>query len=68
MKSVTRTSEQLRGGMIHRSYRAEFDKKTLRLNVYVLPDGKSNSCSFRSSYRLVVSFRSTTSLELMPRE
>jgi len=26
--------------MTHRSYRAQFDKKTLRLNIYVLPDGK----------------------------
>jgi CubicO group peptidase (beta-lactamase class C family) len=40
LKSVTATSEGLRGGMIHRRYRAEFDKKTLFLNIYLLPDGK----------------------------
>ncbi len=40
LKSVTRTSESLRGGMIHRSYRAEFEKKTVPLNIYVMPDGK----------------------------
>jgi D-alanyl-D-alanine carboxypeptidase len=40
LKSVTRTAESLRGGMIHRSYRAEFQKKTVLLNVYVMPDGK----------------------------
>jgi D-alanyl-D-alanine carboxypeptidase len=38
--SVTGTSESQRGGMTHRSYRAEFAKKTLQLNIYVLPDGK----------------------------
>jgi hypothetical protein len=26
--------------MTHRSYRAEFANKTLRLNIYLLPDGK----------------------------
>jgi D-alanyl-D-alanine carboxypeptidase len=40
LKAVTRTSENLRGGMIHRSYRAEFEKKTLNLNVYLTPEGK----------------------------
>jgi D-alanyl-D-alanine carboxypeptidase len=35
LKSVTRTGESLRGGMIHRSYRAEYEKKTVLLNVYV---------------------------------
>jgi D-alanyl-D-alanine carboxypeptidase len=38
--SVTRTSQQLRGGMTHRSYTAQFTKKTLTLNVYIMPDGK----------------------------
>jgi D-alanyl-D-alanine carboxypeptidase len=38
--SVTRTNEQGRGGMIHRSYRAVFEKKTVLLNVYVTDDGK----------------------------
>jgi D-alanyl-D-alanine carboxypeptidase len=40
LKAVTATGENLRGGMIHRMYRAEFEKKTLLLNIYVLPDGK----------------------------
>ena len=26
--------------MTHRSYRAEFEKKTLLLNIYLMPDGK----------------------------
>ena len=40
LKSVTPVSENLRGGMIHRSYHAEFAKKRLLLNIYLLPDGK----------------------------
>lgn len=36
---ITKTNEQLRGGMIHRSYRAEYEKKTVSLNIYVMPDG-----------------------------
>jgi hypothetical protein len=40
LKSLTRTSETLRGGMTHRNYRAEYAKKTLSLNIYVMPDGK----------------------------
>ena len=40
LRSVTGVSENLRGGMTHRSYRAEFARKTLQLNIYVLPDGK----------------------------
>jgi D-alanyl-D-alanine carboxypeptidase len=40
LKSVVAVSEGLRGGMIHRAYRAEFVKKTLLLNIYLLPDGK----------------------------
>jgi D-alanyl-D-alanine carboxypeptidase len=40
LKSVTRTSETLRGGMTHRNYRAVYAKKTLTLNIYVMPDGK----------------------------
>jgi CubicO group peptidase (beta-lactamase class C family) len=40
LKTVTPVSESLRGGMIHRSYTAEFEKKKLRLNLYLLPDGK----------------------------
>jgi D-alanyl-D-alanine carboxypeptidase len=40
LKSVNATSESLRGGMIHRGYRAQFQKKTVLLNIYVMPDGK----------------------------
>jgi hypothetical protein len=40
LKSVSRLNESLRGGMIHRSYRAEYEKKTVSLNIYVMPDGK----------------------------
>ena len=38
--AVTKRSEQLRGGMTHRSYEAQFEKQTLRLNIYVMPDGR----------------------------
>jgi CubicO group peptidase (beta-lactamase class C family) len=40
LKTVTPVSENLRGGMTHRSYRAEFEKKSVTLNIYVLSDGK----------------------------
>jgi CubicO group peptidase (beta-lactamase class C family) len=40
LKTVTPVSENLRGGMTHRSYTAEFAKKKLWLNIYLLPDGK----------------------------
>jgi len=40
LKAVTASSENLRGGMTHRSYRAEFEKKTLLLNIYLMPNGK----------------------------
>ena len=40
LQSLTRTGESLRGGMTHRSYRALFQKKTVSLNIYVMPDGK----------------------------
>jgi len=40
LKSFTRTGETLRGGMTHRNYRAEFEKKTFTMNIYVMPDGK----------------------------
>ena len=40
IKTVTPVGENLRGGMTHRSYRAEFEKKTVNLNIYVLGDGK----------------------------
>jgi D-alanyl-D-alanine carboxypeptidase len=40
LKNVTAAGENLRGGMTHRTYRAEFEKKTLTLNIYLLEDGK----------------------------
>jgi D-alanyl-D-alanine carboxypeptidase len=40
LQGVTKTNEQLRGGMTHRSYRAQYEKKTVLLNVYVMPDGR----------------------------
>jgi D-alanyl-D-alanine carboxypeptidase len=40
LKSVTAAGESLRGGMTHRSYRAQFAKKTLSLNIYVTGEGK----------------------------
>ena len=40
LQSLTRTNESLRGGMTHRSYRAVFRKKSVSLNIYVMPDGK----------------------------
>ena len=40
LKSVTRTGENSRGGMIHRSYRAEYAKRSVILNIYVMPDGR----------------------------
>ncbi len=40
LKSVNSVSESLRGGMTYRSYRAHFNKKTVILSIYVMPDGK----------------------------
>jgi len=40
LQSVTRSSEGERGGMTHRTYRAQFEKKTVLLNIYIMPDGK----------------------------
>ncbi len=40
LQDVTKTNEQLRGGMTHRSYRAQYEKKTVLLNIYVMPDGR----------------------------
>jgi D-alanyl-D-alanine carboxypeptidase len=37
--AVTKRSEQLRGGMTHRTYEAQFEKKSLLLNIYVMPNG-----------------------------
>ena len=38
LESVTSASENQRGGMTHRSYRAQFE--TLNLNIYVISSGK----------------------------
>ncbi len=40
LQAVSKSSEQLRGGMTHRAYRAQFEKKTVLLNIYVMPDGR----------------------------
>ncbi len=40
LQTVTRQSEQLRGGMTHLGYKAQFEKKTVMLNIYRTPDGK----------------------------
>jgi CubicO group peptidase (beta-lactamase class C family) len=40
LKTLKRTSENLRGGMTHRGYRATFENKAVDLNVYLMPDGK----------------------------
>ena len=40
LQSVTAVSEGLRGGMVHRGYRAQFARKTVSLNIYLLADGK----------------------------
>ncbi|MBV9499843.1 MAG: beta-lactamase family protein [Acidobacteriaceae bacterium] len=37
---LERRAESLRGGMTHLSYRAHFERDTVGLNIYVLPDGK----------------------------
>lgn len=40
LKGLTLLGENLRGGMKHRNYRAQYEKKTVLLNIYVMPDGK----------------------------
>jgi len=40
LNSVTPVGENLRGGMTHRSYRTQFARKALNLNLYLLADGK----------------------------
>jgi CubicO group peptidase (beta-lactamase class C family) len=40
LQAVTKRAEQLRGGMTHRTYEAQFEKKTVELNVYVMPGGR----------------------------
>jgi hypothetical protein len=40
LKALAPGRETLRGGMVHQSFRAEYEKKTLSLNIYVMPDGR----------------------------
>jgi len=40
LQSVTPISEARRGGMTHRAYRAQFARKTVSLNIYVLAGGR----------------------------
>jgi D-alanyl-D-alanine carboxypeptidase len=40
LQVLIRQSEQLRGGMTHLTYRAQFEKKAVLLNIYQTPDGK----------------------------
>ncbi len=40
LELLTRQSQSARGGMIHLAYRAHFERNTVALNIYVLPDGK----------------------------
>jgi hypothetical protein len=37
---LNRQNEQQRGGMTHLSYRANFQKDSVALNIYLMPDGK----------------------------
>jgi len=40
LKSVAMANQTLRGGMTHRVYRVEFARRSLTLNIYVMPDAK----------------------------
>ncbi len=40
LEVLSRLRSQGRGGMTHLSYRAHFQKNTVLLNIYVMPDGK----------------------------
>lgn len=40
LEVLSRLRSQGRGGMTHLSYRAHFEKNTVLLNIYVMPDGK----------------------------
>lgn len=40
LEILSRLRTQGRGGMTHISYRAHFEKNTVLLNIYVMPDGK----------------------------
>ena len=37
---LSRQSEQQRGGMTHLSYRANFERNSVGLNIYLMPDGQ----------------------------
>ena len=37
---LSRQSEQQRGGMTHLSYKAHFERDSVALNIYLMPDGK----------------------------
>lgn len=39
-QSFMQSSRSLRGGMTHLSYQVKYPKKTLRINIYQMPDGK----------------------------
>lgn len=39
-QSFAQTSVSQRGGMMHRSYQVKYPQKTLRVNIYEMPDGK----------------------------
>jgi CubicO group peptidase (beta-lactamase class C family) len=40
LQVLARQSEQQRGGMTHLSYRAHFERNSVVLNIYIMPDGK----------------------------
>jgi CubicO group peptidase (beta-lactamase class C family) len=40
LEVLSRSGSQGRGGMTHLSYRAHFEKNSVLLNLYVMPDGK----------------------------
>jgi CubicO group peptidase (beta-lactamase class C family) len=40
LQALTRKNEQLRGGMTHLIYQAQFERKVVVLNIYRTPDGK----------------------------
>ncbi len=40
LEILERRGESLRGGMTHLNYRAHFERDTVALNIYVMPDGK----------------------------
>lgn len=40
LKSVTAAGQSLRGGMTYRGYRAVFEKRTMAISTYLMPDNK----------------------------